>query len=646
MEESGGRKLIRSCIGHLNRIQGMDSGRNRALYPVIMVFFGEEAAEQFTVVRDTLDDNWQNADFLKYINIVKSGSGCTCRDLVTGATADDPSAFAEEAVVEMLGTDDFVFEDKSRIRFEFIMTGEDENARAYYDFMIQLKLSSQYNVFKTMFIMMDESTLDKRRGTRLLLEHITENREKTQHELGTVYLLSNFLKNGTYLLRQRIALNYRLVADLVLLGGNRSSDGDKKAVGSVETYDTIKTAAYALVEKPIRNITLISLRKMMRFLMERNEYNYKETAGDSMQQAEKIEKKLGIQPGKISCVEAVFQESVMKLFPRSEEIQYLAYLSEQDYKAVHKEKRVTSSALDRATGGSWTLFYEENYRNKVEGLLADSRFQSECMGKIEKEWRAALEYGDALYGLEDGRVRSNLESFTPSAGGAAGITVEDSIHSWAVGEARKVFYEGMLIRLDELLGEIHRNAVQFEKLYQDLEEEVRREDIDDSVSKKDICSYYEHLAEDFLRKNGDQATQEIFRLTNNMDQITGALEDVFKRLITSNKIFAMSFEEEMQTRLNTMSDVDRLLQIKNVLETRIEDLVRLHWSTTAYENNVRGTYYLMNQNAEYAKHLGDNAGANYTVFHLNRTDCIEKIAIYDLENPGIHCNLTEMAGEA
>lgn len=643
MEESGGRRLVRSCIGHLNKIQGMDSGENRALYPVIMVFFGKEAAEQFSTVRDTLDDNWQNADFLKYLNIVKSENGFVCKDLVTGVEADDPSAFAEEAVVEMLGTDDYIFEDKGRIRFEFILSGEDVNAIEYYDFMVHMKLSSQYSIFKTMFIMMDESVLEKRRNIRQLLKYITENRENTKRDLGTIYLLSNFLKNGNYLLRQRVALNYRLVADLVLLGGNRGTDGNNHAVKAVESYDRIKTAAYALVEKPIRNITIISLRKMMRYLMEQNEKDYRETAGDSMQQAEKIQKKLGIQPGKISCVEEIFQESIIRNFPQAQEIQYLAYLSEQEYKNIHKEKRVTPTALDRATGGSWTLFYEENYKNKVEELLSDEKFMSDCMDRIEKEWRSALDYGDALYGLEDGRVKGTVEEFNSAAAVPGGNTVEESMHFWAVGEAKKVFYSGMIQRLSRLLAEIHQNAVRFEKLYKNLEDEVRKEDIDDSEGKKDIRGYYEHLAENFLRKTGTQTSAEIFQLKNDLEKIIKSLENVFKRLIGSDKIFAMSFEKELQTRLNTISDVDRVLQIKNVLESKIEDLVRLHWNTTSYENNIRGIYYLVNEKAEYARELD---AATSSIFHLNRTDCIEKIAIYDLDDPDGYCNLVEMAGEA
>lgn len=225
MEESGGIKLIRDCIDHLNSIQKEEKGDNRALFPVVIVFFGQHPVEYFSTIRDTLKINWpKDAALLKYLNIVKTEDGFTCSNLMTGEKSqEDPLVFVEKAVVEMLG-EERAFEEKSRTRFEHILSGEDEDGTAYYDFMIRMKLGSHYNIFKTMFVMMDESEPDKRRKIHKLLNHITENRENTKHELGTVYLLSNYLKGGGVLKNHKLNLNYRLVADLILLGGNNGTD--------------------------------------------------------------------------------------------------------------------------------------------------------------------------------------------------------------------------------------------------------------------------------------------------------------------------------------------------------------------------------------------------------------------------------------
>ncbi len=644
MEESGGRKLVQNCIGHLKGTLKPDGGRNRALYPVITVFFGQQSAEHFPTIRDTLEINWKtDAQYLKYLNIVKTDHGFVSSNLVTGEKDEEnPSAFVEKAVVEMLG-EELAFEKKSRTRFEYILLGEDEDAKEYYDFMLNTKLDRRYNMFKTLFIMLDERDSDKRQKIHELLGYITENRTRTKQDLGTVYLLSNYLKSG-FVLRDdyQLSQNYRLVADLILMGGNQGEDDNSGVISTVENYDTIKTAAYAVKEKPVRSITIISLQKMMRNLWEESEKAYNQTAGDATQSSEKIQEKLGIQRGKIRCLEEIFKEIAPSIFPSSQEIQYLAFLNEQEYKNVYKEKRVSSQKLNQATGGNWNLFFAENYKNKIENLLSDERFISECLGKIEKTWRSALSYGDALYGLEDGKVRNALEDLTLASTVAAGNSVEEGIHFWAVEEARKLFYSHMIQLLSELLSDIHRDAKKFKDSYTNLEEEVNKEPIDNK--EENIRSYYDHLAESFIRNNGNETSAEIFNLNNNSDDIIQSLENAFKKLIKNAPIYAMTFDEELQTRLSAMNDVNKVLAIQRVLEVDIETMVRLHALDTSYEDNILGIYYLMKKGEAYADEL-KKGGGHFTIFHLNRTDCIEKIAIYDLDSPGRYCDLTRMVGE-
>ena len=65
----------------------------------------------------------------------------------------------------------------------------------------------------------------------------------------------------------------------------------------------IKTAAYALVEKPVRSIAIVSLIKIMNCLMEENLRTYQSLIGDAIQSADKLQEKLDIRRGKIQCLE-------------------------------------------------------------------------------------------------------------------------------------------------------------------------------------------------------------------------------------------------------------------------------------------------------------------------------------------------------
>ena len=183
-----------------------------------------------------------------------------------------------------------------------------------------------------------------------------------------------------------------------------------------------------------------------------------------------------------------------------------------------------------------------------------------------------------------------------------------------------------------------------------MEEKIKKEPVDDKERR--IQDYYIHLVENFLRMDNGQISSDIFQLKNDEEAIIRALTSGFEKLVKNRqndsmyKIYGMSFEDELKTRLNTLSADDRILQIKDILEEdeKIENKVRLHGRDKTYEARPRGTYYLMKENMGFAKAIG---GDMTSIFQLNRTDCVEKIAIYDVDdhNQGKYCNLLEMVGE-
>ncbi|MCQ5140950.1 hypothetical protein [Enterocloster bolteae] len=645
MSENRGKELIEDCIQLLNIEQRLDSGGNRARYPVILVFFGEGILEFVPAVRKTLEDNWNNAKFLKYLQVVRQREGIVCRDLVSGEESGDTEAFLEKAVVDMLATEEYIFEDKNRVKFEFILQGDDLQARDYYELMLGMNRSHSYSVMKTLYLMMDESEKEKKGRTRDLLSYITETREDTRKELGAVYLLSNYLKNGSILLGQRLMQNYRLVADIILLGGNRGSDGHAASLHSVYQSDSIKTAAYALVEKPIRNITIISLRRLLEGLLEMGMENSRQMEGREFKCAEDLKKKLGIQPGSIDCIEALFDKEIKGILPRPEELAYLPYLSERNCKEAYREKNISWNVLDSYTGGNWSLFFREYYMKPMEKKLENENFLNDCRQKMEDEWRQKISYFDAIYGLENGRVGEAVSGLKVVPPIRDSKSMEENLHYRAVGEVKKGFYARMTQLLKKTEEAIRQDAQRLRDQYKELLNEVIREDIDDREQKRNIKNFYEAVTDTFLKREGERALEGVFSLKSEKGQMMAAIRELFVRLLKENAVYGYSFEQELSERLHDASDEDRMMMVTNELEQNIEGYGRLHWSNFTYSNQLRGTYYLINNKAEYARELDDNS-SEYSIFHLNRTDCIEKIAIYDLDDRDNRCDLTEMAGDA
>lgn len=86
-----------------------------------------------------------------------------------------------------------------------------------------------------------------------------------------------------------------------------------------------------------------------------------------------------------------------------------------------------------------------------------------------------------------------------------------------------------------------------------------------------------------------EISRQIFRIENTGEKLCQKLAQIFGSLITSDPIFSMPFEQEMQTRLNTMSGEDRVLMVKNMLEERRRQSMPENWILTAAPSPCRRT---------------------------------------------------------
>ena len=106
-----GKELLEHCVRTLNANQRGESGGNVALYPVLVIMLGEKCAEHVKYIKRTLDDNWNNARFLKYLKVVKRGdtwqaslidSSEDYEQCEWGSEAAEFQEAMNKAVVEML----------------------------------------------------------------------------------------------------------------------------------------------------------------------------------------------------------------------------------------------------------------------------------------------------------------------------------------------------------------------------------------------------------------------------------------------------------------------------------------------------------------------------------------------------------------
>ena len=109
------KQLLDACIEKVNEKQSGVSGGNVALYPTLIVMLGEKSKAYTKYVKDTLDDNWNNSRYLKYVYLEKKGDDwCSYilanndrrKDIVWERTDKNTEEVISRAVIDMLEEDE------------------------------------------------------------------------------------------------------------------------------------------------------------------------------------------------------------------------------------------------------------------------------------------------------------------------------------------------------------------------------------------------------------------------------------------------------------------------------------------------------------------------------------------------------------
>ena len=276
-----GKQLLESCIGRLNEQQHAKAGGTVALYPTVLILLGAKSRNHTKDIKSTLDQNWNNARCLQYINVIKTEEGWQCfrlqeqrnpdtktqqqrnpdiekqqqRNLekeeqeqqnpdiekqqrqnqalqtqevfawdgyVWESAGDGWTETLNHAIVDMLETEEKIFSRRTMIKMEYVLDASEADGMQYADLFLQTSNALQSDEQKTLYLMLDQRPgADRVDASDALLRYLVA--KSGDAELSTtIYLLSNYLQSGQMLGDNRIWQNYRLAADLMLLTGSRT----------------------------------------------------------------------------------------------------------------------------------------------------------------------------------------------------------------------------------------------------------------------------------------------------------------------------------------------------------------------------------------------------------------------------------------
>ena len=633
-----GKELLEHCVRTLNANQRGESGGNVALYPVLVIMLGEKCAEHVKYIKRTLDDNWNNARFLKYLKVVKRGdtwqaslidSSEDYEQCEWGSEAAEFQEAMNKAVVEMLEADEKIFLERNFVKMEYVLDATEEDGREYYDLFQTTQNELYTGELKTLYLMLDQRPKDGNvRKSDELLQYI---KSKRKDNAETIYLLSNFLKAGSMLGEKRLFENYRLIADIILLGGNRGGEASFKT----NLCNGIKTVSYALVTKPTDEIAEVTLQELLEQIYEEDKkaFSGRMTEKEIRERIE-IDHNNGMEMG-----EDIFRGELENQFPDRNSFCYLPFRSEKEGKAALGDAGISERELNAITYGAYGSFVRKYFEEPVEKLFAQKEKLEEYRMRIKAHIGEKFGYFELLDLDQQRDVLQRIlgeEYLTSGVGKYADF--QGILFQQAVFESRKTFY-GKIKQLywEELEKQIDA-AKRLEEYYQECLKEIQREMIVTGEESESVKKTYADLVKEYVgshRRVNERKTAfpEIFRAENTKEELLAAFWNVFRDMIRI-EAYSYDFEKEVDLRMGNTNEIGRNQLVTQELKKQLDGSIRLKNIIDLAMVKV-SCYYLISENAKYASNLrqSDSNGRDYTLFGLNRTDSIEQMEIYNISNP-------------
>lgn len=652
------KELLDSCVQKLNEKDIGKTGGNVALHPTVLVFVGNKSKKYVQNVKKILDDNWNNTRFLQYLHVVKQDEKWSCNTISTDVShqgitweslCSECGQGMDEAILKMLETDERIFADKSRIKMEFILDSTEEYGKEYYDLIMEIGNSFHAENLKTLFLMIDQRYgLDRVVRSENLLRYIIgremDNGQAQNRKLGTTYLISNYLESGDILGDSKLYLNYRLVANIILLGGNRNSDSHYVT----NLYNGIKTVAYALVTKPTNAIAAVSLVELLKQMYENDKRQLERELSEK-----DIKERMGIESSNgFAFAEEWFRKEIQENLPESNALQYLPFESEKAFREIQNMDSISSDLVDDYTYGAWSAFLQKQYIGVLRKNWQEDVEYRIIRAKIRSIIQWAFSYFELLKLANKKEEVYQIIRMPYQYGGTGNKGgFSDKLQKIALYEVKKSFYEKLKELIVEEFDFLFDAARRFQSDYQMCIEEIERESVVlyseiETTSMDNIRSVYSDQVKRYIEHNKkDNATESafpgIFNITGNKEDILRETWNVFLELI-DNDIYSYDFEHEVDFRMNSMNEIKRK-NFTDELQKVLNGSIRLK-SIINVPMKKSICFYMVNANANYAKELAeaDGYGKEYMLFGLNRTDCVEQIEIHNITNPeNLHVYMQE-----
>lgn len=651
-------QLIQAATKLLEDRQRAEESKNRPLHPTAVVFLGEKTAAYYMVLRKYMERNWGNyCKYIPFLCITSQESGDfqvkNLQTETTGLLSEKTDNVLNMAINELLAAGKNIFSNRTSIKLEFIMSSDEEKWEELYALVGTIGRTLPFNILRNLYLMMSQADENKRPQTKKVvkgLERIRQEREESgkNQPVTTIYLLSDFLKTQI-LIGEKLNENYRLVAELILLGGNEKILEDPQKANEVTKLDKVygtggfKSASFSKIDKPLKEITIATLYHIIHVLVQKSETE------QCSQSVEAVASRVGMVSGDIPEASREFVKEIVPLFPEKDALKCMPRLG--GYKEAEKAKRVSLDTYYRCTGQCARLFYERYFVSRTNAWL--EKHLTEFCQDLVAIWAGKLTYEDIrkYFGTEEFQNRLKLIA---NYSASKGNDLEDFIYTQMVRECQQFFFDavkdgigvkgeasyrkGMVAVLEEYQTKAELLKSMVDKICGELEAENSMSA--GAVLKENMASFYGSLLQQHITLIEKHKIDRLFALNSGVEEFLNGLYQIFEDITGRDAlkgIYQCSFEEELNHRLDNVGVQKRYSYITSELEgDSLEDYFRIHLIGAS---NTAHTVYIGNQDADFVQQMHFMPADSR--IDLDNGDSFEKIMIKDVDEKTINYMVEE-----
>ena len=612
-------------------IKGRDFSRPH--YPACVLYFGKRSARHHAKLSDGLMDGWGGGASRIAYYVVDDAT--ELRFAEAASARDVPVDEVLGSIAGLLSAHE-VFDDMSRVAVYCLIdtagVGSAEEFEQWYMAIEKIKKLTGAALFSMLIVILDDGI--KCAGKALLIKNklhdIYKSKEpgpENSHLYDSVFVIGSRYRNGGMACSgagSEPCTGYDMLAGVILLANSRESDYNKRRMHLYGSNKPALTAAYGCVEKPVREIALITIRALLKRVLESIERHPADA--DSLALA------LTIKNGRSGIYDKIYS-SIKPRLPR--EAEFITLLPGKVAAGFSYED------ADRASDGCLSAFLDMNHLKIIEEELESSRedLESSIAGLLSKNLNAAQ--------LHDGLPLKAVE--TALARAETGLAGDESCNVCLVIEvkAKKRIAEMMREATKKAIGAAAEGAKACYDAFKLINHEIDMQNtILEEGTKRNLLSTYEPKVQRAFsdRAKLDSLANRMLAIGNDKSMILDILLEATEELFAGDEDYRLSYFDELTKRLGHLSDTMKAQEyVGDELIKNLGDRVSFYTNSILQERIFEA--YLLNTGAAagasenlLVRHLEDRPKppeAQRTFFNTCSNDRAESIWFYALSEDNL-----------